>query len=342
MSVTTLYTSRDLAEWSRACSGYGDALASHAAAKNKPELVALDKWLRVELPPVVRSRSPPHVTQVELSRIVRWKLMMGKVRPNLQKYADEANPALVKESSLKSFALCDSVKLDKAFSALVDPLKGVGPATASAILGAYTDDVPYCFDEVLLASGEAKDYSMREALSYTAKMRQVAHELNHAVERDSKGSTGALRSAGDEAMAASPFREDSTLPDSALPAQPVWTAKKVALALFSAAHGGLGIAGMTASSAASSSSCATAPGGEVAEHPSPRIGKARGAALPAPAHSAEDTANHQSSAELRASRKASTKGLSVGAAEGSAAAAARGSGAGDDEELASPAKRARK
>lgn len=50
-----------------------------------------------ELPSTLRSRAPePYLTKDELVKVVRWKLWMGVVRPNLLRFATETDPKQVR------------------------------------------------------------------------------------------------------------------------------------------------------------------------------------------------------------------------------------------------------
>ena len=129
-----LLASRRTADWDAAADGYGRALAALAATKKKPQLVALDAWMRDELPAAVAARHPPHVTQPELARAIEWKMTVGKVRPNLAKWAAEADARVVADASTRAFAQLAAGDFDRAFKTLTDPIKGTGPAAASALL----------------------------------------------------------------------------------------------------------------------------------------------------------------------------------------------------------------
>ena len=94
----------------------------------------------------VFARSPPHLIKPELERIMEWKLKRGKFRPGLLKLVQSNSAEMVESCSSKAFAT-DSV--DEAMSHLVE-LKGVGPATASAILSGCNKQVPFMADEVCL------------------------------------------------------------------------------------------------------------------------------------------------------------------------------------------------
>lgn len=134
----------------------------------KAALADLDKSVRIEIGHLARKRSPCQLQQPDLSTIVRWKLMRGKFRPRLQQFADavksstlqaasSAMLSLVSEHGLEEVAKygCKDVDIPlvkAAVCACLAPLteiKGVGPATASAVLMAATDGIPFMEDAVL-------------------------------------------------------------------------------------------------------------------------------------------------------------------------------------------------
>lgn len=85
---------------------------------------------------------------------------------------------LVKSASQKAF-LCLPGDLSKAVSELT-VLKGVGPATASAVLAAYAPEVaPFMSDEAMEAVlGQSKDYSLKQYLLLANKLQEKAKELS--------------------------------------------------------------------------------------------------------------------------------------------------------------------
>lgn len=84
---------------------------------------------------------------------------------------------LVKSSSQKAFKSLPDIS--KAISELT-VLKGVGPATASAILAAYAPDVaPFMSDEAMEAAlGNSKDYTAKQYLLFANKLQAKAKELS--------------------------------------------------------------------------------------------------------------------------------------------------------------------
>lgn len=129
-----------------------EALFSYdAAIKNlgKTNLITLDDFYRKELPDLLHRRDPdPYITTHELSRLMEWKLARGKWRPRLLSFVSSLDDAVVRDASRKAFASFPDVS--KAISELT-VLKGVGPATASAVLAAYAPDLaPFMSDEVFV------------------------------------------------------------------------------------------------------------------------------------------------------------------------------------------------
>ncbi|KAK9215820.1 hypothetical protein WN944_007826 [Citrus x changshan-huyou] len=157
-----------------------EALASYEAcveSLNKPNLISLDDYYRKELPSLIHQRNPnPHINTTELSKLVRWKLTRGKWRPRLLDFVSSLDDSSVKSASEKAFKSLPD--LTKAVSELT-VLKGVGPATASAVLAAYAPDVaPFMSDEAMWAAlGHSKDYSLKQYLLFADKLQAKAKEL---------------------------------------------------------------------------------------------------------------------------------------------------------------------
>ncbi|XP_023642209.1 uncharacterized protein LOC17891074 isoform X2 [Capsella rubella] len=139
----------DVGIWKEALSSYESRIES----LNKPDLVSLDQFYRIKLPCLLHDRDPnPYLTTSELCQLMKWKLTRGKWRPRLLDFVSSLDDSVVKSASEKAFkSLPDISKAVKELTVL----KGVGPATASAVLAAYAPDIaPFMSDEELKLKGE--------------------------------------------------------------------------------------------------------------------------------------------------------------------------------------------
>jgi hypothetical protein len=141
-------------------------------------LEELDRWYREELPGLIASRTPPYVTGEELAQVTRWKMKRGVWRQrNL--LLVEANPeAEVEQTSREAFAAVPDPR--KPVSLLVR-LRGVGPATASGVLAAYSPEMYPFFDEMVAGQmpglGEVA-FTAPFYYRYAEMLRTRAEELN--------------------------------------------------------------------------------------------------------------------------------------------------------------------
>lgn len=137
------FSTTDPTLWKNALTSYKTSIQS----LNKPQLAQLDDFYRHKLPHQIHSRNPnPHITKSELTDLMKWKLTRGKWRPRLLNFVSSLDETLVQSASQKAFQSLPDVS--KAISELT-VLKGVGPATASAVLAAFAPEVaPFMSDEV--------------------------------------------------------------------------------------------------------------------------------------------------------------------------------------------------
>ncbi|XP_021284005.1 uncharacterized protein LOC110416351 isoform X1 [Herrania umbratica] len=164
----------DLSIWKEAISSYKSRIES----LDKQNLVSLDEFYRNELPPRLHQRNPnAFITTSELSRLMKWKLTRGKWRPRLLDFVSSLDDSLVKSASQKAFQSLPDIS--KAVSELT-VLKGVGPATASAVLAAYAPETaPFMSDEAMEAAlGNSKDYSLKQYLLFVDKIQSKSKELS--------------------------------------------------------------------------------------------------------------------------------------------------------------------
>lgn len=188
-----------------------------ARTRKPAELAPLDDWIHSDFPTAVKARSPPHVVASELSRVMQWKLLKGKFRPGLQRYVDELSEKAVAEASGAALKKLASGDLKGALTSLSVPLKGVGPATASAVLSVLAPEkIAFMSDEALDSVCGSRGYTVQEAITLAGACVAKANELN---------------AASASASAAAPDVEG------AFPLRGKWTANMVALCIWSANSG---------------------------------------------------------------------------------------------------------
>ena len=142
--MSTLWTSTSTRDWQAALDAYTDVVETQGVAR----LVELDHWFREELPGLVAARRPAHVTSTELVRLAEWKMARGVWRaPNLVLVRSNAPDDVVRTSA----AALAAVPHATAPIAALAKLKGVGPATASAVASAFAPEVYPFFDELVAA-----------------------------------------------------------------------------------------------------------------------------------------------------------------------------------------------
>lgn len=115
--------------WHTALAAYPAAVTAYGGAR----LFEVDRWYHEVWPADVHARTRPLVTQAELLRVIRWKMGRGVWRErNLRLAQENAEQEVVDRTA-------------RALAAVPDPrqpvveiarLRGVGAATASAILAA--------------------------------------------------------------------------------------------------------------------------------------------------------------------------------------------------------------
>ncbi|KAG0283109.1 hypothetical protein BGZ96_012530 [Linnemannia gamsii] len=143
-----LFNNTDPKAWDSALALYPEAFKALAATKTDQSIIALDQWYQTDFPLILASRSPCYINHDEIVKLVAWKLKRGKYRPALAKMVAEHADSLVRRTSQQAFEIIASKNDLKAAISKMSELKGVGPATASAILCAGAPDkVPFMADE---------------------------------------------------------------------------------------------------------------------------------------------------------------------------------------------------
>ncbi|MEX2570861.1 MAG: hypothetical protein WD737_06110 [Gemmatimonadota bacterium] len=147
------------------------------ARQGVSRLPELDRWYRDVLPASIRDRQPGRVTRDELVRITEWKMARGVWRGRNLALVRGNDPETVAETSER--ALSQIPHATKPISELAK-LKGIGPATASAVAAAAAPDVYPFFDELVAAQlsdlGEVA-WTMGYYARYSDLLRSAARDF---------------------------------------------------------------------------------------------------------------------------------------------------------------------
>jgi len=138
----TIWHEHDCKEWHQALDAYNSTIEQQGDER----LSNLDSWYHGELRTTLLGRAEPHILLTELEGIAGWKMRRGVWRERNRRLVDSNEPELVIELSRKAFG--EVPDLRKPVSTL-SQLAGVGPATASAVLAAYSPDIYPFFDEIV-------------------------------------------------------------------------------------------------------------------------------------------------------------------------------------------------
>ncbi|XP_030256984.1 uncharacterized protein LOC115571634 [Sparus aurata] len=176
--MSALFACEDPATWRGVYEKYWDVVEAKAKGKKPGKLLNLDKWYQEELPTLISSRPDKHVTQSELVKLMEWKLTRGKFRPRLQQLAASNSEDAVEKCSRKAFSLLPDMQ---AAIAELSSLKGVGPATASAVLAAGApEQTAFMSDEAMESVPGLKpiQYTAKHYALYLGKMVERTEKLN--------------------------------------------------------------------------------------------------------------------------------------------------------------------
>ena len=140
--TTSLWSSTATRDWREALASYEDVIAAQGVAR----LPELDRWYRDELSTALPERRSMHVTHAELVRLTEWKMARGVWRaPNLVLVRSNPPQDVIDASTLA----LSKVPHPTAPIAALAKLKGVGPATASAVTAAAAPHTYPFFDELV-------------------------------------------------------------------------------------------------------------------------------------------------------------------------------------------------
>ncbi|XP_060727155.1 uncharacterized protein zgc:112496 [Tachysurus vachellii] len=180
-----LFHCKDPAVWRGVYDKYWAVVEAKAAGKQKSsgKLLELEKWYQMQLPAAILARTERSLTQSELVKLMEWKLTRGKFRPRLKQLVGSNSEEAVLQCTKKAFCLLPDVQ---SAIAELSTLKGLGPATASAVLAAGAPgEVAFMADEVVESIAELRP------VQYTAKhfslfLEKIQHKTNQLNEADSQ------------------------------------------------------------------------------------------------------------------------------------------------------------
>ena len=143
--------------------------------KDAQKFGLLDKWYHA------LDVSRGYITKTELVEIMKWKLTRGKMRPLLGKI-EALSDEQVQTATYNGINIIrqsiDDDYVKAALDAIAKPLKGVGPATASAILAKWNHALPFMSDAGLIAVNGNLDYTTNSYISYYHGISRKVAQLN--------------------------------------------------------------------------------------------------------------------------------------------------------------------
>lgn len=157
---------------------YNEAVLCVFTKRKKLDVIHLDNFYRNELPILVKSRENEHIILDELCKIMEWKIIRGKFRPLLKLVSSNNNNDVI-NASISSFKYAKNGNLKLAIDEL-STLKGIGPATASAILSSiYPNLFPFMADEVIESTNQSREYTLSTYLIMQDLLLLKSNELTN-------------------------------------------------------------------------------------------------------------------------------------------------------------------
>ncbi len=164
--------------WQRVLGEFDEVVAS--TSSKGASLVPLERWWLSVAPSMDSTFG-----RDELIQLIKWKGQRGKFRPALVRYAADMDDRALRsavQAALSHLRQDTSTYLDvdtveKALAPLLE-LRGVGPATGSAILAAFDDRIPFMADSLLEALHDGvRKYTKASYLDMFHQLQQVQRSV---------------------------------------------------------------------------------------------------------------------------------------------------------------------
>ncbi|XP_040212239.1 uncharacterized protein LOC120943168 [Rana temporaria] len=174
--ASSLFQCADPKKWQQVSDIYWEVVK--AVGAKKKGLVDLDRWFQEELPGAISAQPKKYLKQEELVKLMEWKLLRGKFRPRLQQMAASNPESTVESCTRKAFQHLPNV------SAAIEELcqlKGIGPATASAVLCAGApESAAFMADEAVESVPGLMpiQYNLKHYLKFLEEIRMKTEALN--------------------------------------------------------------------------------------------------------------------------------------------------------------------
>ena len=158
--------------WRAALENYNAAVqAVGRARKKEADLIGWDQWMKSDL------KQLTELSLSDLCKVVNWKLTRGKFRPLMGQVRRNSEDT-VKQATREALAACagmspgvDRSLARKLLDDLSKQLKGVGPATASALLAhVRPEEFPFMADEALEGAGMERKYTLAQYCSFREEL----------------------------------------------------------------------------------------------------------------------------------------------------------------------------
>ncbi|KAJ9107507.1 hypothetical protein QFC21_000963 [Naganishia friedmannii] len=160
-----------------------DSKQKRKSADNNDSLAVLDDWRLKTLPEVLKERrdhtAGDHLKKAEVEKLIRWKLMHGTFRPSLMKLVSSNEESKIENVTARAFEVVNprldaagdklSISIGEGISILTE-LRGIGPASASLLLGVrFPGHIPFFSDEAFRWLTATSGNPWTAGIKYNAK-----------------------------------------------------------------------------------------------------------------------------------------------------------------------------